>query len=64
MTGTVIPEDEVEIKPQLNGIISEIMVEEGDLVNNGDLIAIIKVVPDERSVYGAQSQVKLCGIKR
>ena len=58
VTGTVIPEDEVEIKPQLNGIISEIMVEEGDLVNNGDLIAIIKVVPDERSVYGAQSQVK------
>ena len=34
------------------------------MVNNGDLIAIIKVVPDERSVYGAQSQVKLCGIKR
>jgi HlyD family secretion protein len=57
VTGTVIPEDEVEIKPQLNGIISEIMVEEGDMVNNGDLIAIIKVVPDERSVYGAQSQV-------
>ena len=55
VTGTVIPEDEVEIKPQLNGIISEIMVEEGDMVNNGDLIAIIKVVPDERSVYGAQS---------
>ena len=42
VTGTVIPEDEVEIKPQLNGIISEIMVEEGDMVNNGDLIAIIK----------------------
>ena len=57
VTGTVIPEDEVEIKPQLNGIISEIMVEEGDMVNNGDLIAIIKVVPDERYVYGAQSQV-------
>ena len=57
VTGTVIPEDEVEIKPQLNGIISEIMVEEGNMVNNGDLIAIIKVVPDERSVYGAQSQV-------
>ena len=32
VTGTVIPEDEVEIKPQLNGIISEIMVEEGPLI--------------------------------
>ena len=57
VTGKVIPEDEVEIKPQLNGIIQQILVEEGDIVQNGDLIAIIKVVPDERSVYGGQSQV-------
>ena len=57
VTGKVIPEDEVEIKPQLNGIIQQILVEEGDVVQNGDLIAVIKVVPDERSVYGAQSQV-------
>ena len=57
VTGKVIPEDEVEIKPQLNGIIQQILVEEGDVVQNGDLIAIIKVVPDERSVYGGQSQV-------
>mgnify|MGYP001226068907 CR=1 FL=1 len=57
VTGKVIPEDEVEIKPQLNGIIQQILVEEGDEVKNGDLIAMIKVVPDERSVYGAQSQV-------
>ena len=57
VTGKVIPEDEVEIKPQLNGIIEKILVEEGDTVQNGQLIAIIKVVPDERSVYGAQAQV-------
>jgi HlyD family secretion protein len=57
VTGKVIPEDEVEIKPQLNGIIQQILVEEGDVVQNGALIAVIKVVPDERSVYGAQSQV-------
>ena len=57
VTGKVIPEDEVEIKPQLNGIIEKILVEEGDTVQNGQLIAVIKVVPDERSVYGAQAQV-------
>ena len=33
------------------------MVEEGDIVEVGQLIAIIKVVPDERSVYGARAQV-------
>ena len=57
VTGKVIPEDEVEIKPQLNGIIEKILIEEGDTVQNGQLIAVIKVVPDERSVYGAQAQV-------
>ena len=57
VTGSVIPEDEVEIKPQLNGIIQNILVEEGDEVLNGQLIAIIKVVPDERSVYAARAQV-------
>ena len=57
VTGKVIPEDEVEIKPQLNGIIENILVEEGETVQNGQLIAVIKVVPDERSVYGAQAQV-------
>ena len=57
VTGKVIPEDEVEIKPQLNGIIENILVEEGDEVINGQLIAVIKVVPDERSVYAARAQV-------
>jgi len=57
VTGKVIPEDEVEIKPQLNGIIERILVEEGDILNEGDLIARIKVVPDEASVYRVQSQV-------
>ena len=57
VTGKVVPEDEVEIKPQLNGIIENILVEEGDVLNEGDLIARIKVVPDEASVYRGQSQV-------
>jgi HlyD family secretion protein len=57
VTGKVVPEDEVEIKPQLNGIIDKILVEEGDILNEGDLIARIKVVPDEASVYRVQSQV-------
>ena len=46
VTGKVIPEDEVEITPQIQGIIDEIYVEEGDQVNNGDLLAKIKVVPN------------------
>jgi HlyD family secretion protein len=57
VTGKVIPEDEVEIKPQISGIIAELFVEEGDLVNNGDLLAKIKVIPNEQSLNSAQGRL-------
>ena len=43
ITGKIIPEDEVEVKPQIGGIIDRIFVKEGDKVTTGDLIARIKV---------------------
>ena len=57
VTGKVIPEDEVEIKPQIQGIIETLFVEEGDLVNTGDLLARIKVVPDEQNLNTAQGRL-------
>ena len=57
VTGKVIPEDEVEIKPQISGIIAELFVEEGDLVNNGDLLSKIKVIPNEQSLNSAQGRL-------
>lgn len=56
-TGKVIPEDEVEIKPQISGIIDKIYLEEGVEVKAGDLIAVIKVVPNEQSLYQAKGRV-------
>ncbi|WP_274474687.1 efflux RND transporter periplasmic adaptor subunit [Mangrovimonas aestuarii] len=57
-TGKVIPEDEVEIKPQISGIIQSIHVEEGDKIKAGDLIAKVKVVPNEQSLNSANGRVK------
>jgi HlyD family secretion protein len=57
-TGKVIPEDEVAIKPQTSGIIHEIYAEEGSFVKSGDLIARIKVVPNEQSLNNALGRVK------
>ena len=57
-TGKVVPEDEVEIKPQISGIIDEIFLKEGVKVNAGDLIAKIKVVPNEQSLNQARGRVK------
>lgn len=57
-TGKVVPKNEVEIKPQITGIIEKILVKEGDEVKAGDLLAQIKVVPNEQSLNNAQSRVK------
>ncbi|AKA35563.1 efflux RND transporter periplasmic adaptor subunit [Flagellimonas lutaonensis] len=56
-TGKVIPEDEIEIKPQISGIIEKIYKVEGDKVKAGDLIAVIKVVPNEQALYQARGRV-------
>jgi len=58
VTGKVVPEDEVEVKPQIGGIIDRIFVEEGDRVTTGDLIARIKVVPNEQNLNAAKGRVK------
>ena len=57
-TGKVIPEDEVNIKPQISGIIEKIYLEEGDKVKAGDLIAKVKVVPNEQTLNSAKGRVK------
>ncbi len=57
-TGKVVPEDEIEIKPQISGIIQKIYLEEGVEVKAGDLIAVIKVVPNEQSLNQARGRVR------
>jgi HlyD family secretion protein len=57
-TGKVNPEEEIEIKPQISGIVSEILVEEGDLVKKGQLLAKIRVVPNAQNLASAQSRVR------
>ncbi|MDL2296892.1 efflux RND transporter periplasmic adaptor subunit [Bacteroidales bacterium OttesenSCG-928-B11] len=62
LTGTVEPRDEVQIKPQISGIITEIYKEAGDIVKAGDIIAKVQVVPDIAQLNSAESQLKLAEI--
>jgi len=57
LTGKIEPRDEIEVKPQISGIVAEIAVEAGDMVSEGDVIAKIKVVPDESQLAAAQNRV-------
>lgn len=56
-TGKVEPRNEVMIKPQMSGIISELYKQAGDMVKSGDVIAKIKVIPDMVSLSSAESRV-------
>ncbi|CAM1366282.1 Efflux transporter periplasmic adaptor subunit [Tenacibaculum litoreum] len=56
-TGKVVPLEEVEIKPQIAGIIDRIVVEEGAIVKAGDLLATVRVVPNEQSLQSARGRI-------
>ena len=56
-TGKVIPLEEIEIKPQITGIIDKIYLLEGAKVKKGDLIATVRVVPNEQSLISAKGRV-------
>ncbi len=62
LNGKIEPRDEIEIKPQISGIIAEINVEPGDLVKEGDIIAKIKVIPEESQLSSAQNRVEVARI--
>ncbi|MCM1137398.1 MAG: efflux RND transporter periplasmic adaptor subunit [Duncaniella sp.] len=62
LTGKIEPRDEIEIKPQVSGIISEINVEAGDMVNEGDIVARIKIIPDEQQLSSALSRIETAKI--
>ncbi|HBN01200.1 MAG TPA: efflux transporter periplasmic adaptor subunit, partial [Rikenellaceae bacterium] len=59
ITGTIEPRDEVNIKPQISGIISEIYKEAGDHVKEGEVIAKVKVIPEMGSLSSAQSRLRI-----
>jgi len=56
-TGNIVPKEEVNIKPNISGVIDKIHVEAGDFVEAGDLIAEIKVVPNINSLTSAKNSI-------
>jgi HlyD family secretion protein len=62
ITGKIEPRNEVNVKPQISGIITELYKEPGDKVNAGDVIAKVKVIPDMGQLSSAESRVRLAEI--
>ncbi|MDE6374520.1 MAG: efflux RND transporter periplasmic adaptor subunit, partial [Alistipes sp.] len=61
-TGKVQPRDEVLIKPQISGIVSDVYKEAGQTVRQGDVIATVKVVPEMGQLSSAESRVSIAQI--
>ena len=57
-TGSILPLEEVLIKPNISGVIEEVFVEGGDYVKTGDLLARIKVVPNLNALNDAKNAIE------
>lgn len=62
-TGSIKPRQEINIKPQVSGIVDELYVEAGQLVSKGQKIAKIKLIPSQVNINSAQSNVELANIR-
>jgi len=56
-TGSVVPRFEIEIVPQVSGIIDELYVEAGDKITKGQIVARIKIIPDMVTLNAAETRL-------
>ncbi|MDR1746831.1 MAG: efflux RND transporter periplasmic adaptor subunit [Tannerella sp.] len=61
-TGKIEPRDEILIKPQISGIVSEVFKEAGQSVQVGEVIASVKVIPEMGQLNSAESRLKVAEI--
>ena len=62
VTGKIQPRDEVNVKPQINGIVAELYKKAGETVQQNEVIAKLKVIPDMSQLSSAQSRVRLAEV--
>ena len=61
-TGAIVPREEVELKPRVSGVIDELYLEPGAVVQAGAKIAKIRIVPDAAALQRAQAGVQTARI--
>ena len=62
ITGKIEPRNEVNVKPQISGIITHLYKEPGQYVQQGEVIAKVKVIPDMGQLSSAEMRVRLADI--
>ncbi len=62
-SGSIKPRKEVNIKPQVSGVIEKLFVEAGEIVTKGQKLALIKLIPSEVNINSAKSNLELAKIR-
>jgi len=62
VTGKIEPRNEVNVKPQISGIITQLMKQAGDFVQQGEVIAKVKVIPDMGQLSNAEARLRLANV--
>lgn len=62
LPGFVYPSKEIEVKPQLSGVVDAVFVSVGDAVKVGDPIASVSLVPNSSEVENLTSSVNVAKI--
>ena len=62
-SGSIKPRKEINIKPQVSGVIDQLYVVEGEQVSKGQKLARIKLIPSEVNINSAKSNVELARIR-
>jgi len=57
-TGSVVPRKEIEVKPQVSGILDVVYVEPGEMVQKNDKIALVKIIPNMVSLNNAENRLR------
>jgi HlyD family secretion protein len=61
-TGSIVPRQEVEVKPKVSGVLSELYVEPGKIVKLGDALGKIAIIPDAMAINQGESQLRTAQI--
>jgi HlyD family secretion protein len=56
-TGSIVPKEEILIKPNISGVIEKVFIEAGEYVKQGDLIAQIRVIPNVSTLTSAKNNI-------
>ena len=63
-SGSIQPRHEILIKPQVSGIVRRVLIEAGDIVKTGDVLAEVAIVPNMAALSSAENRLSRAKISK